>query len=1107
MKALYQRVASYLRKPAGWSLLILLILAALIWGLGPNIAFNGKTMMAGPGSRLLAGTILLSPWLVWQLLDQLKQRRANGEQAASNAATLQARVALEQRYRLSRHLLAEHGVSQRQQRRHPWYLLLGPESSGKKRLFASAELSGYCTTVTAPHGPHGISPAEWHSLSHCSWLQAGGSCLPSADQEPPSPAWTALLGLLRQRRAPALNAIALMLPMDLLTTQNTLELDQLARRYRLALSTLRKALGLDLPIYLLLSKADLLPGIIELCQQLTPEQRLQPLGATLPGAPNPAQASTGALGPLLAQLNRQILCRTQQESDSLRRGRLYDLPYQLVKLEGSLRQFLNQAFDSNSYQHGSRVHGIYLTIAASEHDVLIPGSMARPPVQGAFSRRLLENPLAGRPDGVTVADELRTRQRTRQRLTIGLAAACVTLSATGWAWRYGHEAEQLQQLAELGRHVVQDAAAVQAHSRIEPLLQQLDTRYAATLIPQPASMPAGLQRLTLEQSEATLPVVEKAYADALRTFLLPLVMRQLEYRLSTDLEDRQQLIGHLRAYLMLGLPERLDSAYLEDWMHTEWTRRYPRQPAVRESLETHLSRLLASAPMPQTLDESLVASARDIMRQEPLPRLCYRLLRERSRSLPDYRLRARLGRHYRLLTSEPVDIPGFYINTGYESLIKTKGPALIHDLLADDWVLGLAEPVNRQTEQALMADVESIYFQDYTSHWNRALASLRLQPQSGASADQLAALSSGHSPLLTLLQEIRLHTRLITANDPTPSAGKLAMQQHFSHFHRLLDDDAMPAPELAGALQSIGQLQHQLAQLSDSSARGLLAYKMASARMQRQSDAIGATRDSAAQLPPPLQLWVKQLADQSWRTVLSAAAEYLNGQYRSQVYRPYRDAIADYYPFNPASKREVELGDFQRFFQQEGTIQGFTDQYLEPFLISTDAGYRLRLLDGRALPISARLLTQLNRARTIHDSFFASNPLEPGIGFRLEPYSLDASLSRASFYYGSDQLEYRHGPIIPKAFTWPASLDDSRISLTLEDLGGRRMTLHGQQGTWSLFRLLEQLILEQEEPRDALQLRANIGGMRARYLLHSQRAPNPFQPGLLAGFNLPARLQ
>ena len=156
MKALYQRVASYLRKPAGWSLLILLILAALIWVLGPNIAFNGNAILAGPGSRLLAGTILLSPWLVWQLLDQLKQRRANGEQAASNAATLQARVALEQRYRLSRHLLAEHGVSQRQQRRRRRYGMcsrLGesqrlPTTGHRRSNFAVNSRRCFCTPTT-----------------------------------------------------------------------------------------------------------------------------------------------------------------------------------------------------------------------------------------------------------------------------------------------------------------------------------------------------------------------------------------------------------------------------------------------------------------------------------------------------------------------------------------------------------------------------------------------------------------------------------------------------------------------------------------------------------------------------------------------------------------------------------------------------------------------------------------------------------------------------------------------------------------------------------------------------------------------------------------------
>jgi type VI secretion system protein ImpL len=42
--------------------------------------------------------------------------------------------------------------------------------------------------------------------------------------------------------------------------------------------------------------------------------------------------------------------------------------------------------------------------------------------------------------------------------------------------------------------------------------------------------------------------------------------------------------------------------------------------------------------------------------------------------------------------------------------------------------------------------------------------------------------------------------------------------------------------------------------------------------------------------------------------------------------------------------------------------------------------------------------------------------------------------------------------------------------------------------------------------RDVLMLKANLGGLRANYLLHSQRSPNPFDLSLLRGFTLPARL-
>ena len=1107
MKPVLIRLLTLLRKPACWSILLLLLLAVTVWFTGPSIAVNGTAIWAPPFSRVITIAALLLPWLGWQAIRYYQQRPDRRSARTADTEAIHTRIALEQRHQLNQQLLADRGISRRQQKRWPWLVLLGPAAAGKSSLFNDTRLAASRSTAASPTSGYGHSPVEWHNLDHCSWLETTAACLPDAEQGPPSAAWQALLGLLRQRAEPAISGVALILPVDLLLDHNPLELDLLARRYRRALSELRHALGLDLPVFLLLSKADLLPGITELSQQLPAAQREQPFGVTLPAASEPNSTLSNTLAPLLSQLHRQVLYRIQQEPDSTRRGRIYDLPYQLAKLEGPLRSFLSQAVDSNSYQQGSRLHGVYLTVAGNQHQIAHPGDPSEPVVQPAFVKQLVENTLLARSGGVTITTEHQRRQRARHRLVTGIAAACITVCTAIWALQYDREAEQLQQLAQLGQHFTTSPVRIQAHTRIEPLLQQLDTRYAATLIPQPSHTPSSLHQLSLQQSAVTLPVVREAYAESLQVFLVPLILRQLEHRLHTDLNDRQKLIGHLRAYLMLSLPDRRDSSYLQNWMRSEWLRRYPAQPEVRQSLDAHLTRLLAAPLQAQTVDDALIADTRALLLQEPLAQLCYRLLLEQSRSLPSYRLDTRLGRHHQLLAPRPVEIPGFYVKAGYESLLRAKGPALINDLLADDWVLGSGTHVRDKIGEQLLAELEAMYFQDYTEHWIRALASLQLKRLARYDApDDLAALSSADSPLLALLQQIRLHTGLISNGETNPSRGKQALQQHFSQLHQLLDETATPQAELAQVLQNLGALQLQLAQLEDASTRGLLAFKMASARMQRRNDAISATRNSAAPLPAPLQGWIRQLADQSWQSVLASSADYLNSRYRNDVYAPYKEALADHYPFSPSSQKDVELGDFKRFFQREGTIQRFTSQYLEPFLISTGGGYRLRLVDGRALPLSAQLLAQLNQANAIHNSFFAADPFEPSVGFRLEPYSLDASLGRASFDYGNQQLEYRHGPIVPMAFRWPAPLDDSRVTLTLEDLGGRRMSLQQHQGIWSLFRLLDQMTLERQEQRDALQLRASIGGMRAHYLLHSQRSPNPFAPGLLAGFNLPASL-
>src|SRR5690606_39689040 len=102
------------------------------------------------------------------------------------------------------------------------------------------------------------------------------------------------------------------------------------------------------------------------------------------------------------------------------------------------------------------------------------------------------------------------------------------------------------------------------------------------------------------------------------------------------------------------------------------------------------------------------------------------------------------------------------------------------------------------------------------------------------------------------------------------------------------------------------------------------------------------------------------------------------------------------------------------------------------------------------------------------------------IRFMSEPYSLDSSLGRASFRFGDQSMEDRHGPIVQTPFRWPASAEDGRITLTVEDLGGKRTSLEQNSGAWSLFRLLEQMEVahhnRSEEHTSELQSRENLVG-------------------------------
>ena len=505
------------------------------------------------------------------------------------------------------------------------------------------------------------------------------------------------------------------------------------------------------------------------------------------------------------------------------------------------------------------------------------------------------------------------------------------------------------------------------------------------------------------------------------------------------------------------------------------------------------------------------------------------MLRDQARSLEPLRLAEGRG-----FTAVEQAIPGFYTRR-YVQYFEKQGPRLVNAIAQDNWVLGEGADLSSLDLRQLMLELEQRYFSEYADAWSQAIGQVRLQESDSLSqhADGLASLASAQSPLVQLLRQVRENTRLLSANDPletvnqhagelgtmasnmllsqlhgqaSPDSARRALQRRFEHLHQLLDADQNPGAELTQALRLLDEWHLQLVALNRESTPGQAVFMLTRQRMEGRQPSLGKLRDAAARLPLPLKDWFGGIADESWRLLLDDTYVYINQRYQSEVYGFYAKAIQRRYPFNAHAGSDVALGDFQEFFKPQGGMARFYENYLRPFVSAEGSRYRLRGLDGRSLALSRSLLDQLTKAQVIRQGFFTEDQGEWAVRFTLAPYSLDQAVSRAVLSIGDQHLEYRHGPIVPMAFQWPSEADNGRSSLVLERNTERPLGIEKNAGPWSLFRFFELMQSEPASGRGTRLLKVELAGMRANFLLTSQRSPGPFEMANWRTFRLPEQL-
>jgi len=172
----------------------------------------------------------------------------------------------------------------------PWYVLLGPPGAGKTALLRGGNF--FRPLTRPPDGP--TQNCDWWVSNAAVVLDTTGRYVGAADADGDASEWKHLLSLLKKHRPrEPINGVVIALPTDTLVVGSAEALAAGADRLRRRLEDLVKLIGVDAPVYVLVTKADLLEGFSDFfggCSERITTEAVGYIDDPAPGSPRGAAA-------------------------------------------------------------------------------------------------------------------------------------------------------------------------------------------------------------------------------------------------------------------------------------------------------------------------------------------------------------------------------------------------------------------------------------------------------------------------------------------------------------------------------------------------------------------------------------------------------------------------------------------------------------------------------------------------------------------------------------------------------------------------------------------------------------------------------------------------
>lgn len=867
--------------------LILLLLIIAIWWLGPEWQIKGTKPFESLASRITATVlILVAPLFFWTLSTRSKYKKLETQHKYEKAVELDPCIpyvqAQDKQLNINLQNLKANSITDDFLYKLPWFLVLGQENSGKTSLVNRSNQNFSLTGVIRAGArktnkdPYLAYSVDWWVGNEAILIDPPGEIISQIEpeykkeqqnafaqnrdellneekssentdssetvtstssaqsQDPslrglpiglPQRLWSNLIDWLDKNRSRRpLNGIIITIDLPTLINQTPSERKAFAVLIRARLFEMSQKLGTRLPLYLVLTKFDLIEGFDEFFAKLPRSVREDIFGFTftldsISNFDSWLDEFTKSYDALVDKIKEQIFDDIGLPHTLAEREHLLSFIAQLAGVRNMLIGFLTEMLGSDGYTTPALVRGIYFSSvyqqgllsnafikeASKTYHLKQPILQAKEANRGViyFAQKLFKDVIY--PEAGLAGDNVKVLRQKRRAL-IANAALAFTVCAVaigGWQIYYKINRDKAQQVLVVAQEYSRSDIDNEVDFTGRNLLPPLNQIRSAVSIFGDYRTAWPTKDIGLYEGRKIGPKVDEAYLHLLANRFLTSLGTGLYYQMGNAPEGSDEQLAMLRVYRMIENKDNRRINIPENWMRRYWQASFPNDGVVQDQLMDHFhyAMLYTQADLPQY--QPRISEYQAILRRIPMQQRVYNAMRTSANNVlvRPLDLRNAIGPSFGIVftqvntastTQTPSNlsytqaagtdqlvIDAIFTASGFREYFEPRSKEVADLAMIDEWVLGERDSIRYSDEDkaALSQKINDLYINDYINAWRRALYQFEVTDFNDIqhAVTVLETVTGTYAPFKRLLETIKENSEIYSSAMALPSpAGALA---------------------------------------------------------------------------------------------------------------------------------------------------------------------------------------------------------------------------------------------------------------------------------------------------------------------------------------------